>query len=401
MGGHRQVRGRAAVRLAAAAVAVLLVAACGSVPAAAPAEPAPAEPTPAAPAPPSPPTTVPPPPTSITVVATGDVLVHQRGPLVSRAAAAGRAGGTGFDFRPVFADVAPVIAGADLAVCHLETPIGPPEGPFTGYPSFSVQPQIVDALVDAGYDTCSTASNHSLDRGFDGLVRTLDALDARGLAHTGTFRTEADSRTPHVLEVGGVRVAQISWTFGLNGVREPDDRRWAVNDFALADPATAPDLTAVLADAAAARRAGAEVVIASVHCCSEYDPQPSPAQDAIAAALLAAPDVDLVLGHHAHVVQPLQSIGGKWVAHGLGNHLAQRTSRPATSDSVVVRFTLTRGPDGRFTTTGVEAVPTRIRTDGSGVAVVRTAPSDPAHARVVDVLHRRGAADAGLVITDR
>ncbi len=394
MRGHRQVRRRGAVRLAAAAVAVLLLAACGSAPAAVPAP---------APTPTSPPTTVPapPPPASITVVATGHVLVHHRGPRVAGAAAAGRAGGTGFDFRPVFADVAPVIAGADLAVCHLETPIGPPEGPFTGYPSFSVQPQIVDALVDAGYDTCSTASNHSLDKGFDGLVRTLDALDARGLDHTGTFRTEVDSRTPHVVDVGGVRVGQISWTFGLNGVREPDERRWAVNDFALADPATAPDLTAVLADAAAARRAGAEVVIASVHCCSEYDPEPSPAQDAIAAALLATPDVDLVLGHHAHVVQPLQSIGGKWVAHGLGNHLAQRSSRPATSDSVVVRFTLTRGPDGRFTTTRVEAVPTRIRTDGSGLAVVRTEPSDPAHARVVDVLHRRGAADAGLVVTDR
>jgi poly-gamma-glutamate synthesis protein (capsule biosynthesis protein) len=335
---------------------------------------------------------------SIEIVATGDVLVHQRGPLVSGAAAVGRANGTGYDFGPVFADVAPVIAGADLAVCHLETPVAAPEGPFSGYPSFSVQPHIIDALVAAGYDTCSTASNHSLDKGFAGLVRTLDAFDARGLRHVGTFRTEAESRTPLVLDVGGVRVGQISWTFGLNGVREPADRRWAVNDFR---PGPTPDLTGVLADAAAARRAGAEVVIASVHCCTEYVHDPTPAQDAVAAALLASPDVDLVLGHHAHVVQPVESIGGKWVAHGLGNHVAQRTSRVATSDSVIVRFTLTRGADGRFATTGVEAIPTRIRTDGAGVAVVRTGPSDPAYGRVVEVLQQRGATGAGLVITDR
>lgn len=338
----------------------------------------------------------PPPPRSITIVATGDVLLHQRGPLVAGAAAVGRANGTGFDFRPVFADVAPIISGADLAVCHLETPIGPPAGPFSGYPVFSVQPQIVDALVAAGYDSCTTASNHSWDKGFDGVVRTLDVMDAGGLRHTGTYRSEAESRVPLVFDVDGVTVAQISWTFGLNGFREPPDRQWAVNDFTAG---TDPGLTAMLAEAAAARRAGAEVVVASVHCCVEYTDEPTPAQDAIAAALLASPDVDLVLGHHAHVVQPVESIGGKWVAYGLGNHVAQRQSRVAVSDSVIVRFTLTSGPDGRFSTTLAEAIPTRIDTAGSGLTVVRTGPGDPAYERVADVLGRRGGVEAGLVIT--
>ena len=110
------------------------------------------------------------------------------------AAVAGRAQGNGYDLSGVLADVAPVIAGADLAICHLETPLAAPEGPFEGYPSFAVQPQIVDALAGAGYDTCSTASNHSLDAGFAGLVRTLDTLDAYGVGHTGTFRAEQGSR---------------------------------------------------------------------------------------------------------------------------------------------------------------------------------------------------------------
>jgi poly-gamma-glutamate capsule biosynthesis protein CapA/YwtB (metallophosphatase superfamily) len=328
-------------------------------------------------------------PASFSVVATGDVLIHQGRTMVGGAAAAGRANGTGFDFSGVLIDVAPVIRAADLAICHLETPVAPPGGPFTGYPAFNVQPQILDALAGAGYDTCSTASNHSLDAGADGVVRTLDALDARGLGHSGTYRSDEESRTPHITTVAGVRVAHIAWTYGLNGYREHDP--WVVNDF---DPA-GPRVDGMLADAARARRAGAEVVIASVHCCTEYKHDPNPAQLAIAAALLASPDVDLVLGHHAHVVQPFERINGKWVAYGLGNHIAEQDPEP-TNDSVIARFTFTRGPDGRFTVTAAEAIPTRIQHQGEGLAVVRTRPGDPSYGRVAEVVARRGA---GLIIT--
>ncbi len=335
-------------------------------------------------------------PASFTVVATGDVLIHQGGALVQGAAAAGQAQGVDYDFSGVFADVAPVISGADLAICHLETPVAPPQGPFEGYPTFAVQPQIVDALAGAGYDTCSTASNHSLDAGAAGLVRTLDTLDAGGLGHTGTYRTEPDSQIPHLVTVDGVRVAHLSWTYGLNGIPEPAGQSWAVNDF---DPA-APQVDGMLAEAARARAAGAEVVIASVHCCTEYDADPSPAQTAIAAALLASPDVDLVFGHHAHVVQPIERMHSKWVAYGLGNHIAQQ-ARPVTYDSVIARFTFTRGPDGRYAVSIAEAIPTHIQPAGDGLAVVPAHPGEPAYERVAEVVGRRGGADAGLVVTDR
>jgi len=330
------------------------------------------------------------------VIATGDVLIHQGGALVNGAAAAGRAQSTGYDFSGVFTNVAPVIGGADLAICHLETPLAPPEGPFEGYPAFDVQPQIVDALAGAGYDTCSTASNHSMDAGFDGLVRTLDALDARGVGHTGTFRTAQDSQTPHLINIGGVKVAHIAWTYGLNDIPEPEGQAWAVNDF---DP-TGPQVDGILADAARARAAGAGVVIASVHCCTEYVTDPTATQVAIAHALLASPDIDLVLGHHAHVVQPFEQVNGKWVAYGLGNHIAEQ-DLPATYDSVIARFTFTRGPDGRYAVSTAEAIPTHIQPQGDGLTVLPTGPGDPSYERVTQVLTSRGAADAGLSITNR
>jgi poly-gamma-glutamate capsule biosynthesis protein CapA/YwtB (metallophosphatase superfamily) len=333
-------------------------------------------------------------PASLTVVATGDVLIHQDGHLVAGAAAAGRAHGVGYDFSGVFAPVAPIIRAADLAICHLETPLAPPAGPFSGYPSFDVQPQIATALAAAGYDDCSTASNHSMDAGFAGLVRTLDTLDAAGLDHSGTYRSAAEAQTPHISTVHGVKVADLAVTYGLNGIPEPADKPWAVDDF---DPA-GPQVEVMLAEAHAARAAGAQIVIASVHCCTEYTTDPTAAQVAIATALLASPDVDLVVGHHAHVVQPFERIGGKWVAYGLGNQIAEQNPQ-ATRDSVIARFTFTRGPDGRYTVSTAEAIPTAIQPAGDGLTVIPTRPGDPAYQRVAAVVDRRGGADAGLLIT--
>ena len=362
-------------RLGVLAVAVLL-AGCGADSGRSPATGDLAATAPAAPA-----------PRSITLLATGDVLVHQDRVLTTGAE---QPDGS-YDFTPVFAPVADLIGEADLAVCHLETPVAPPGGPYRGYPSFAVQPEIVDALAGAGYDLCSTASNHSLDAGFDGLTRTLDTLHAAGVAHTGTYRSEEESGRPTLVDVGGVTVGHVATTFGLNGVPLPAGREWSVDVDAL------PDVGGVLGAAARARAAGAQVVVASLHCCEEYRHDPTDAQVAAARALLASPDVDLVLGHHAHVVQPFEQIAGEWVAYGLGNHLAEHATRGyPTEDSVAARFTFTEGPDGRFAVTRAEAVPLTIEL-GDDAVIVR--PADAATSqRVAAVLDRRGAVAAGLAV---
>lgn len=325
---------------------------------------------------------------SFTLVATGDVLIHQDGALTGGASRDG-----GADFAGVFAPVAALIRAADLAVCHLETPVAPPGGPYRGYPRFAVQPEIVTALAGAGYDACSTASNHSLDDGFAGLVRTLDTLDAAGLAHAGTSRTEVERDRPRIVEAAGVPVGLVAATFSLNGVALPAGREWAV------DVVAVPDVADTLAAAARTRGAGAEVVVVSLHCCTEYDSDPTAEQEAAVRTLLASPDVDLVVGHHAHVVQPFQRIDGEWVAYGLGNHVAEQSTRGhRTEDSVAARFTFTRGADGRFGVTAAEAVPLRI---DIGDDAVRVVPADPATAaRVRAVLGARGALADGLAIAD-
>jgi poly-gamma-glutamate synthesis protein (capsule biosynthesis protein) len=331
--------------------------------------------------------TTPPAPDAFTLVATGDVLVHQDRALTDGA----RQPNGGYDFSAVLAPVAPLIEAADLAICHLETPVAPVGGPYRGYPSFAVQPEIVDALAGAGYDVCSTASNHSLDDGTDGLIRTLDALDAAGIEATGTYRTQTESTRPRIVDVGGIRVGHVAATFGLNGVPLPAGREWSV------DVASIPDVDGLLAAAARARAAGAEVVVASLHCCLEYRHDPTDAQVTAVRALLTSPDVDLVLGHHAHVVQPFEQIAGEWAAYGLGNHVAEHATRGyLTEDSVLARFTFTRGADGRFAVSSAEAVPLGIELGEDAVRVVPAGPE--AFDRIAEVLDRRGAVAAGLSI---
>jgi poly-gamma-glutamate synthesis protein (capsule biosynthesis protein) len=269
---------------------------------------------------------------TFSVVATGDVLIH---PALTEQAEAD--GGGARDFVPLFAGIKPVIEAADLAICHMEVPIAGADGPFQGYPLFYAPPEVATAVAATGYDTCSTASNHTFDHGADGVRTTLDALDAAKIGHTGSARTEQEANTPLVREVNGVKVGQVSFTFGFNqGTEAPEP--WMSNELTV---------SGVLDAARAARAAGAEVVIASLHWGIEDQHEPTADQRDIAREILADPAVDLIVGHHAHVVQPIEKIGDKWVAYGLGNSVAKHEDpRGTTEEGLIVRFRFTKSAVG-------------------------------------------------------
>jgi poly-gamma-glutamate synthesis protein (capsule biosynthesis protein) len=288
-------------------------------------------------------------PRSVTILGSGDVLIHP--PLVAQAHEdALAAGGQGYDFDAIFAGTAIDVRSADLAICELETPLAPPGGPFSGWPDFDAPPQVLAALKSTGYDVCTTASNHSLDQGFAGIVRTLDALDAVGIRHTGSARNAREAGTPLVVALpNGVKVASLAYSYGFNAHAAPADKPWAVNGI---------DAGKILADAHRAKRAGADIVVLSLHWGTEYDHLATPAQRALAHKLLASPDVDLILGDHAHVVQPMQKIGDKWVIYCMGN-LVARHEKPIddSREGVLAEFTFTEVAPHRFRTTRAEATP--------------------------------------------
>ncbi|MGW4487525.1 CapA family protein [Amycolatopsis sp. NPDC004368] len=309
-------------------------------------------------------------PSSFTVVATGDVLIHPA--LTDQAEADG--GGT-IDYRQILAGVKPLVAGADLAICHLETPLAPEGGPYTGYPSFSAPPQIAEAIKDTGYDTCSTASNHTLDKGAAGITRTLDKLDEVGLKHTGSARSADEAAKPLILDVHGVKVAQLSFAFGFNGIKVPAGKPWLANEI---------DADDILAAAHRAREAGAQVVIAGLHWGVEYHQEVTDDQAALARKLLASRDLDLIVGHHAHVVQPFAKVEGKWVAYGLGNEIARHDDpRGSTEEGAAARFTFTQ-TDGHWAVSKAEYLPTLI--DLGPPIRLRDLTTAPATARGTEAL---------------
>ncbi len=298
---------------------------------------------------PTPTPTPTPDPRTFTLVATGDVLLHERLWTQARNDAGP---GEEMDFAPQLANIAPVVQGAGLAVCHLETPLAPAGGPYEGYPTFSGPPQVTTALVETGYDACTTASNHTFDQGAGGVDRTLDALDAAGLAHAGSARTPEEAETvTHVqvaTDAGPVDVALLSYTFGFNGIPAPDGETWRGDEI---DPAR------ILADASTARAEGAEVVVTALHWGDEYVHEPNALQSELAPQLIASPDIDLLLGHHAHVVQPIENIGGEWVVYGMGNLMANHAEPEGPkAEGLLTRFTFTEQGDG-FTVTKAEFLP--------------------------------------------
>ncbi|MFE9656844.1 CapA family protein [Micromonospora sp. NPDC006431] len=337
----------------------------------------------------------------LTVVAAGDLLVHP--PLTEQAATDAQAAGrTGHDFTRVLGAIRPRVSAADLAICHMETPLADPQGPFTGWPAFSVPPELADAAAWAGFDTCSTASNHSLDTGMEGITRTLNNLDRVGLRHAGTARSAEEAARTNILDVAGVKVAQLSYALSFNDIPLPAGRPWAANLI---------DRDAILAAAHRARAAGAEIVILSMHWGTEYQNAPNDDQLDLAQELLASPDVDLIIGHHAHVVQPFEKIGRKWVAYGMGNLTARFDdgSPENTQDAVVPEFTFTRTNSGGWEVTNVSVLPTWMEYHPAARVVdLVGAAKDPAvsagqrahyaetEKRINGYVGMRGAFEAGL-----
>lgn len=286
------------------------------------------------------------------VVMSGDLLWHS-GLWESAAAVAAETGRVPYDFSALFGPIRPIIEGADLAICHEEVPLSPDDQTPSGYPVFGAPQEVAPAIAATGWDYCTTSSNHSLDRGFAGIETTLREFDEAGIAHTGTFRSPEERAAPQIVETeGGVRIAVVSGTYSTNGIPLPEGREWSV---AMLD---AQDM---ISRARAAKEAGADIVLAAVHGGEEYVAEPNAEQIEVVAALTASDDIDLVYGHHVHVVQPWEIVNGKWVVYGLGNMVATPPLDYRRShEGVTARFVFTESPSGGFVVTRAQYIPTLI-----------------------------------------
>lgn len=261
-----------------------------------------------------------------------------------------------YDYKPMIRFAKPWIEQADYAVVNLETTFaGGPD--YSGFPAFNTPDALGDALKDAGFDLVSTANNHCLDRGYDGMVRTLDVLDKLGLAHVGTYRSaeeRAAQNGVYVADMGGIKVAFLSYTYGTNGIpvskSHPDTVNILHTDY-MSDTQVL-DTERIADDLAAAEALSPDLIAVIVHWGVEYQTTQNEHQEEIADFLFDH-GADVILGSHPHVLQPMETrtltdrdgtTHTGFVCWSLGNFISSQNDE-YTDTTVVLNLELTKNPN--------------------------------------------------------
>ena len=271
-------------------------------------------------------------PETVTVAVLGELLVHRQIYDYYLRTENGGFGG-------MFSELEPVLSAYDVTALHLETPLVDDPADYGTYPVFGTPAEAGEAILSAGFDVVSCASNHALDRGVAGIDRTAGLF--REVVCAG-IQPEADGayRPYAMLERNGIRIAVLSYTETTNGHALPEDAPYVLH--------TLDDEARVRADLKAAR-AAADAVLVFVHWGDEYAETPNETQTAWA-QIFAEGGADVVLGTHPHVRQPWEWVEGEkghqtLVYYSLGNCLSAQTGEACRLGSLAA-FTLTRTPEG-------------------------------------------------------
>jgi hypothetical protein len=266
-------------------------------------------------------------PAQLKLVFTGDIMGHD-----SQIASALATGEPGYDYRPCFEYLRPYLQEADLVIGNLEVTFA--GAPYKGYPAFSSPDELADALKWAGFDILVNANNHALDRGLNGMIRTIEVLDQQEIIQTGTF-SDAESRVsnyPLIVEKQGIRIALLNYTYGTNGIR---DRPPAI--------VNRIDTAVIRKDLQKAKTAHPDFILVTMHWGSEYQVRESRQQQKLATFLFEH-GADVVIGSHPHVVQPIRGDGaGNLVVYSMGNLVSNQRTR-SRDGGIAFEMVLTKDP---------------------------------------------------------
>lgn len=261
-----------------------------------------------------------------------------------------------YDFSYVFSDIKQYISSADIAIGNLETTFAGKERGYSNYPRFNTPEQLAQNLKDFGIDVVSTANNHCMDTNYTGLVSTLKYLDEAGIAHTGTNETEEKQNEILVKDVNGIKIAFLSFTYGTNGITIPSDKSFSVNLI---------DEDLILKQIKLAKEQNPDIICASMHWGIEYQLKQNSEQEKLK-DLLFNNGVDIILGSHPHVLQPMEkqtitlddgSTKDCFVIYSLGNFMSGQT-KENTRNSIILNIDIIKsGENGKIKLNKIEYVP--------------------------------------------
>jgi poly-gamma-glutamate capsule biosynthesis protein CapA/YwtB (metallophosphatase superfamily) len=247
--------------------------------------------------------------TKLTLSAIGDILIHD---WVYEDAYSNK----GYDFKPMFEPIKSQLQKPDILIANQETVLGGVEMGVSSYPTFNSPQEVGDALIDAGVDIVSTANNHSLDKGEKGILSSIAYYEKVGLPYVGFFKSKEDQERLRIVHKNGVHLAFLSYSYGTNGIPVPKGKDYLVNLI---------DKDKMKAEIHRARKE-ADVVVMSIHWGNEYQRFPTDQQEQLG-QFLVDEGVDIVFGHHPHVLQPMKMVKTKdnrnaFIIYSLGNFIS-------------------------------------------------------------------------------
>lgn len=262
---------------------------------------------------------------TVSMVMVGDNLIHSSVYKDAKRLA----GGNGYDFKPMIEYIKEKVQNYDLAYYNQETVLGGTELGVSDYPTFNSPQEAGDAMIDAGFNLVSLATNHTMDRGEKAVLASREYWDKQeNVVAVGSYASEEDRNKVKTFEKNGIKFAMLNYTYGTNGMPVPSGKEYLVNvwptDLEINDPERDEDYQSykeqVKKDIEAVR-SQVDVLIVAMHWGVEYTHTPTEYQ-VDSAKFLAENNVDIVIGAHPHVIQPVTWIDDTLVIYSLGNFLS-------------------------------------------------------------------------------
>lgn len=279
------------------------------------------------------------------LIAAGDILIHD-----ACIESAFNPEKNSYDFFPMFSYIQSIINKADIALCNLETTISGKEKGFSGYPRFNAPESLLKAIRDTGFTIVSTANNHSVDFGEQGILSTIAALKRNGLLYTGTSESADPDIRNIIIESKGLKAGINAYTYGTNENPVPSDRKYLINMI---------DFDLISSDIANLRNRGADIIVICLHAGEEYLTTPDQAQISYVKQLQNL-GADVILGNHPHIVQPalFDSVRNKYCIYSIGNLLSNQ--RGSMRDTGVLIDIAIEKTDNTFKINTIEYHPTYV-----------------------------------------
>lgn len=286
------------------------------------------------------------------LVAVGDILMHM---------ALTRSGynpqKNTYNFDPFFKEVKPIISTGDWAIANLETTLAGPELGYSEFPLFNAPAEIVNAAKGVGFNVLTTANNHALDKGEQGVLNTIKNIRSRGMASTGTAASPQEAEKILMLTKNEISMAILAYSYSTNGMPIPQGKNYLIS--LINEPK-------IIQDIARAKQQGADLVTICLHFGDEYQRYPNDEQKRLVRNLIQA-GADIILGSHPHVVQPYQvlKVTGKdgkprtgVAIYSMGNFIAYQLGHYKDLGVIFTVKVRKHFPDKTIEITNVEAIPT-------------------------------------------